>query len=465
MKLEEEFKAKERSAASPTADTTEDALPEPSLDVRSHTLVEYNDSSKTYRLNIPDLINGAAGRGGLFQVNFIPTSAPANATQNKQKHSSGGPSNAMRGSKMLNANNNLEMLLEKSNILLLGPTGSGKTLLAQTLAKCLDVPFAICDCTTLTQAGYVGEDIESVISKLLVDANYDVEKCQQGIVFLDEVDKISCVSTGQFRDVGGEGVQQGLLKILEGTVVNVPEKGGRKMRAAAAGGNDSYQVDTANILFIASGAFSGLEKIVARRKNQKFLGFGAPRNVPKEAVLADFHSSANADARSHSEASLENKESIEEIKENDKFLAATEARDLIEFGMIPEFCGRLPVIVSLASLDEDALIQILTQPQNALIPQYQLLFNKDQCELTVTDDALGAIARSALSRKTGARGLRAIVEKLLLDPMFEVPSANIKRVKITQDVVDQKAAPEYTYDVEISSNDDEVKNEVPSLNQ
>jgi len=176
-------------------------------------------------------------------------------------------------------------------------------------------------------------------------------------------------------------------------------------------------------------------------------------------------SHSGSDSQSHSEASLENKESIEEIKENDKFLAATEARDLIEFGMIPEFCGRLPVIVSLASLDEDALIQILTQPQNALIPQYQLLFNKDQCELTVTDDALGAIARLALSRKTGARGLRAIVEKLLLDPMFEVPSANIKRVKITQDVVDQKAAPEYTYDVEISSNDDEVKNEVPSLNQ
>uniref|UniRef100_A0A452U8A4 Caseinolytic mitochondrial matrix peptidase chaperone subunit X n=1 Tax=Ursus maritimus TaxID=29073 RepID=A0A452U8A4_URSMA len=306
---------------------------------------------------------------------------------------------------------------------------TSKTLLAQTLAKCLDVPFAICDCTTLTQAGYVGEDIESVIAKLLQDANYNVEKAQQGIVFLDEVDKIGSVpGIHQLRDVGGEGVQQGLLKLLEGTIVNVPEKNSRKLRG------ETVQVDTTNILFVASGAFNGLDRIISRRKNEKYLGFGTPSNLGKGRRAAAAADLANRSGESNTH---------QDIEEKDRLLRHVEARDLIEFGMIPEFVGRLPVVVPLHSLDEKTLVQILTEPRNAVIPQYQALFSMDKCELNVTEDALKAIARLALERKTGARGLRSIMEKLLLEPMFEVPNSDIVCVEVDKEVVEGKKEPGY----------------------
>ncbi|CAO2616994.1 ATP-dependent Clp protease ATP-binding subunit clpX-like, mitochondrial, partial [Lemmus lemmus] len=290
-----------------------------------------------------------------------------------------------RGGEVLDSSHD-DIKLEKSNTLLLGPTGSSKILLAQTLAKGLDVPFAICDCTTLTQAGYVGEDIESVITKLLQDANYNVEKAQQRIVFLDEVDKIGSVpGIHQLRDVGGEGVQQGLLKLLESTIVNVPEKNSQKLHG------ETVQVDTITVLFVASDAFNGLESSAGGKMGRR------------AAAAADL---ANRSGESNTH---------QDIEEKDQLLHRVDARDLIEFGMIPQFVGWLPMVVPLHTLVEKTLVQILTEPRSAVIPQYQALFSMDKYELNVTEDALKAIARLAVERKTGARGLWSIMEKLLLN--------------------------------------------------
>ncbi|XP_075979636.1 caseinolytic protease chaperone subunit isoform X2 [Anticarsia gemmatalis] len=319
-----------------------------------------------------------------------------------------------------------ELRLDKSNVLLLGPTGCGKTLLAQTIAQCLDVPFAICDCTTLTQAGYVGEDIESVIAKLLQDANFNVERAQTGIVFLDEVDKIGAVpGIHQLRDVGGEGVQQGMLKMLEGAVVSVPERNSRKLRG------DAVQVDTTNILFVASGAYNGLDRLVQRRSNEKYLGFGAwDARSGRRAAVAQAHS----DASPLDSAQQDN-------DERDAWLRKVQARDLIDFGMIPEFVGRFPVLVPFHSLNQDLLVRILTEPKNAMVSQYKLLFAMDKCELSFSDDALKAVAALAMERKTGARGLRAIMENLLLEVMFEIPGSDITGVHIHEGCVSRSEAP------------------------